>query len=135
MQYQGSYATGIEVNWGKTQILTVQNGLENGEILASFVDRHQEIHGVTTMGGNLVAPGHIALTTASFTGQAVTYIGSLGGERTLGLEEVARIFTRSGINTLIPENLDQMIWEKLVMAGSDRAHPFHAFRRGGSEKN
>lgn len=89
--------------------LTLQNGLGNLETIAGIIGRDRAIAGVVSHGANMIAPGHIR-----HAGKGPVYIEK--SDRHIGLlTELTEIFTKAGIETHLSENLDSLIWGKLVV--------------------
>lgn len=94
-------------------VLTLQNGLGNIEAIAAEVPEEQILAGVSYTGGTLLGPGHVRMG-----GLGQTHIGELGGKMTPRLLALAQIFERSGLPAVISENIQGLIWTKvLVNAG------------------
>lgn len=92
----------------ETKVITLQNGLGNVEAISDIVPAGQILAGVTSHGAMLLRPGVIR-----HNGGAKTYIGSLTGEK----EEtgnIAQILTHAGMETFVSDDMDGVIWTKLV---------------------
>jgi 2-dehydropantoate 2-reductase len=89
--------------------LTLQNGLGNLEQLAAAVGSERAVLGVTTQGATVVAAGRVREG-----GRGVT---TLGWSAPLAhwLEEVADLFERAGFTTRVTDDLDGLVWGKLVV--------------------
>jgi 2-dehydropantoate 2-reductase len=85
--------------------VTLQNGLGNGEILASVLGEGRVAQGVTTTGASLIAPG----------------VTRVGGEGLVSVETHPRlgalveIFTEAGFQTEVVSSAQSLIWSKLVI--------------------
>ncbi len=85
--------------------LTLQNGLGNGEILASVLGAERVAQGVTTTGASLVAPG----------------VARVGGEGLVSIEThprlgaLAALLTEAGFQTEVVPSAQSLIWSKLVI--------------------
>ncbi|QTA88521.1 ketopantoate reductase family protein [Desulfonema magnum] len=89
--------------------ITLQNGLGNLEVIANIVGKERAIAGVTSHGATLVEPGHIR-----HAGEGPTYIGSIS-HLSQSLNRIAETFQAGGINVSVSENLDSLIWGKLII--------------------
>ena len=89
--------------------LTLQNGLGNLEMISEVLGRERSVAGVTSHGGTLVGPGHVR-----HAGEGPTYIAD-DPRNSLALKRIAKTFDAAGILTSLAENLDTLIWGKLVI--------------------
>lgn len=89
--------------------LTLQNGLGNLDIIADIVGKDRAVAGVTSHGATLTGPGHVR-----HAGQGPTHMAS-SPHNARFLEQVAEIFKSAGIDVSLSENLDSLIWGKLVI--------------------
>lgn len=94
-------------------VLTLQNGLGNIEAIAAHVPKHQIVAGASYTGVTLLGPELVRLG-----GYGPTLLGELSGKVTPRLLALAQIFERSGLRGQISENIQGVIWSKvLVNAG------------------
>lgn len=91
-------------------VLTLQNGLGNPETIAEFVPEKQIIAGVTAHGSTLEAPGHII-----HAGVGSTSIGRYFGENDPTVEHIADAFSRAGIDTEVTDDIQDAVWEKVLV--------------------
>lgn len=89
--------------------LTLQNGLGNLERLAAAVGADRAAAGVTAQAATLLAPGHIRHAGC---GPTVLGIG-LGQAERLGA--VADLFNRAGIDTRLADDVEALLWSKLIV--------------------
>lgn len=92
--------------------LTLQNGLGNLEAMAAVVGPTRLLAGVTFVGATRTVEGEVI-----FAGQGPTVIGVPAGSA-VSLEEaeqVARVFRRAGLECQVREDIEAMLWEKLVV--------------------
>lgn len=99
--------------------LTLQNGLGNADVVAEVIGPERTLAGVTAHGGTVLGPGRVR-----HAGVGETHIARVGtGSSTAGgkdsgavdPETVAELFSRAGISTAVTEDLDGLIWGKLVV--------------------
>ena len=88
-----------------TVILTLQNGLGNYEILSKYLNKKTIISGITSESSTLVKSGEII-----HTGKGDTII-----EKSDFSGQVADIFNRCGLKTVLSSKIESVIWSKLVL--------------------
>ena len=93
-----------------TMVLTLQNGLGNAEQIAAVVGADRVVVGTTAMGAIMYGPGHIV-----DGGKGVTHIGKFTGSATRRLYEIAAVFSRSGVYTIVDANVEALRWAKLTI--------------------
>ncbi len=93
----------------KTLFATLQNGLGNVETLKEILGENRVIGGVTSEGATSLDTGKIR-----HAGMGSTVFGPAGdfGER---LKELVSAFNRSGFSTSSSDNVDKLIWSKLII--------------------
>jgi len=93
-----------------TQVLTLQNGVGNVQILEEVLGDERVIGGVTNHGANVVEWGHII-----HAGRGDTIIGR-SDRKTLGpIRNVARILSKAGFPTKVSKDIKSIIWSKLII--------------------
>ncbi len=90
-------------------VLTLQNGLGNVEHLEEALGRHRVIGGITAEGATLLGPGHIR-----HAGRGDTLIGTHGDGRAW-LPRIEGAFREAGFETRSVEDVDSVIWGKLIV--------------------
>ncbi|CVK19112.1 MULTISPECIES: ketopantoate reductase family protein [Sporomusa] len=93
-----------------TIVLTVQNGVGNVETLSAVLGAGRIIAGTTAFGCTVLGPGRIK---PSETGSIS--IGELDGRITPRLERVVAAFTKAGVEMHTSQNVDSLIWTKLLV--------------------
>ncbi|MBW1721777.1 MAG: 2-dehydropantoate 2-reductase [Deltaproteobacteria bacterium] len=93
----------------ESRILTLQNGLGNVEILEEIFGKDRVLGGVTAEGATVLAPGHIR-----HAGRGETLIGPRSGEGN-PVEEIVSAFNRAGFKSRSIENVQDLIWGKLII--------------------
>ena len=92
------------------QILTIQNGLGAAERLASHFPARQIMLGVADgFGASMVGPGH-----AQHTAMKLIRLGCVGGGVDAHMEQVARTWQSAGFDVECFDDIDRLIWEKLL---------------------
>lgn len=94
---------------GNTQILTLQNGLGNEELLADLFGAERIVGGVAFLCSNRGEPGHV-----HHLGAGKIIIGEYQPCDKHRLEFIAAAFTSAGIDCKTSGDLKKVRWEKLV---------------------
>jgi 2-dehydropantoate 2-reductase len=89
--------------------LTLQNGLGNLEAIAGVLGPEHAIQGVTAHGATLVGPGQVR-----HAGHGMTYIASRPSVQRQ-LDQVIMLFKQAGFETEASDNLDALLWGKLIV--------------------
>jgi 2-dehydropantoate 2-reductase len=94
-----------------TLVLTLQNGLDNIESLLAHVPADRLLAGTTTLGTELLGPGHIRAL-----GSGDTAFGPLPGEASAaeGAERVRAALSGAGISARVAPNALELIWAKVA---------------------
>jgi len=110
-----SYQTAQAASWAAPMLkpdglaLTMQNGLGNLEVMAAVLGAERCVQGVTSHGATLLGPGQVR-----HAGAAATYLAtrpSIAGR----VQSIAELFTRAGFETHLSDNLDGLLWGKLII--------------------
>ena len=88
----------------ETAVVTLQNGLNHVDRIATWVPRERILGGATTFGAEVLGPGHVRLA-----GRGVNRLG--GTDRTAA-ERVAEIFEAAGLTTEVVDDPEAHIWHK-----------------------
>lgn len=94
-------------------IISLQNGVDNEEILSTHLDKTHIIAGLTRkIGAHIVSP---AVITA--TGTAETILGAIEPTKSNEsfLNELKEVFNDAKIPTQISENINVELWKKLII--------------------
>ncbi len=95
----------------KTVVQTIQNGLGSAEKAAAILGENRVAVGVVGgFGASIRAPGH-----AHHNGMEMIRFGAYRDLPVADLEASAEIWRSSGFKVAIFEDLQQMVWEKLIM--------------------
>jgi 2-dehydropantoate 2-reductase len=103
-----------------TLVLTLQNGLDNIETLLAHVPAARLLAGTTTLGTELVGPGHIRALGSGDTafgplpGEATAGEASAGELTTRGAERVRAALAAAGISARVAPNALELIWAKVA---------------------
>ncbi|MCE5261970.1 MAG: 2-dehydropantoate 2-reductase [Deltaproteobacteria bacterium] len=93
-----------------TIFLTLQNGIGNWERIAEIVGRRATLAGSTSQGATLVGSGRVR-----HGGNGPTFIGEPGespGER---VHDLLSLFRQAGLAAEPSEDVQKLIWEKLIV--------------------
>jgi len=93
----------------KTLLLTLQNGLGNEELLAEQWGAERVLGGLCFVCLNRVAPG-----VTEYYGHGTLSLGEFGRAPMERTEAIGAIFSESGVETHVVENLITERWRKLV---------------------
>ena len=94
-----------------TVVQTIQNGLGSAERVAPIVGADRLAVGVVGgFGASLRAPGHV-----HHHGMEMVRFGAYAGLPRAALQAAAAIWESAGFRVLLFDDLDRMIWEKLIM--------------------
>jgi 2-dehydropantoate 2-reductase len=97
-----------------TAVITVQNGLDNVEAIASVVGSRAVLAGVVYVALQLAGPGVVVRTG----GEGKIVFGELGGALTERAQRIAAAFQQSGMPNQVSTDIDRVLWEKfLFIAG------------------
>lgn len=93
-----------------TQVVSLQNGWGNADIIAEYVDPERIVVGVTYEGATLVEPGRV-----SNLGHGPTHLGPfLDGAPTEGAQVVADTMRRGGFECHVSSKVRTDVWRKLI---------------------
>lgn len=93
-----------------TEVLTLQNGIGNIEVIGEAVGLDKVIAGVTSQAATLLGIGHIR-----HAGKGETVIGRIDGKTPVELRYVREIFNKAGLDTKISRDIKSLLWSKLVI--------------------
>jgi len=91
-------------------VLSMQNGMGNVEILSNIFGEDKVIAGSTSQGANLREFNFV-----NHAGRGETLIGEISGERSDRVNRIAAMFTNSGIPAMATENVNGLLWTKLII--------------------
>lgn len=93
-----------------TNILTLQNGIGNVQVLNDNFGQDRVIAGITNHGATLLGIGHVR-----HAGKGDTIIGKQDGRLLGAVRDVAALLTRAGFETKVTRDIESAIWSKLVI--------------------
>lgn len=92
-----------------TLVLTLQNGLGNIEVLRSYVPESRLLAGTTTLGTELLGPGHIRAL-----GSGETVLGALGPGSAHHAERTVHALSAAGLPARVADDTLGVIWAKVA---------------------
>lgn len=93
-----------------TIVLTIQNGLGSPDNVARILGKERVIVGVVAgFGASIKGPGH-----AHHHGMELVRLGEMNGPITPRVEDVAQVWCHAGFTVKTFDDIDQLIWEKLI---------------------
>lgn len=95
-----------------TVIVTLQNGLGNAQVVREVFPAQQVLYGLTTLTGDMLAPGVIAPRS---TTAGVTDVWTLDPSERAPVEAFVALLNRGGIAARVMPDIDRSIWKKLVV--------------------
>jgi len=93
-----------------TLFLTLQNGIGNWEKIAAMVGEQAVLVGSTAQGATLVEPGRIR-----HGGNGATFMGEFVKPVSERVREVVEIFRQAGLEAHASDQMQRLIWEKLLI--------------------
>lgn len=100
----------VECCDSSTLFLTLQNGIGNWEQIADVVGKKSVLVGITAQGGTLLGPGRVR-----HGGNGSTFIGEIEGLPTERVNRLVKLFIDADLQTYAGEQMEQLIWEKLLI--------------------
>lgn len=94
----------------QTAVVTLQNGIGNVETLSRCFAGRIVLAGTTAHGATLLGPGHVR-----HAGTGDTAIGCVHPEGRRSAERLCDIFEAAGITVRIADDLQSLLWEKLLV--------------------
>jgi 2-dehydropantoate 2-reductase len=93
-----------------TILLTLQNGSGNIDAISRIVGKEKVMGGTTSQGATVLGLGHIR-----HAGRGETTIGELDGSLSSRVKSISNIFNSAGIDTRITDDVEGLIWSKLLI--------------------
>jgi len=94
----------------ETPVLSIQNGLGGPDTAANILGRERVMVGVVGgFGASMKAPGH-----AHHNGWELVRLGEFGGPITPRLKNVEAVWSGAGFRVKVFDDIDQLVWEKLI---------------------
>jgi 2-dehydropantoate 2-reductase len=94
----------------ETPVLSIQNGLGGPDTAASILGKERVMVGVVGgFGASMRGPGH-----AHHNGMELVRLGEFGGPITPRLKQVEALWRASGFRVKLFDDIDQLVWEKLL---------------------
>ncbi|MDA1279584.1 MAG: 2-dehydropantoate 2-reductase [Chloroflexi bacterium] len=97
-----------------TNILTIQNGVTSGSVIAGSYGWDHVLQGATYIESGIAGPGHIHQSGST----AMIEFGENDGTSTERTEAIRKLFDRPGIQVKVSNNIVDTLWSKMVSVGS-----------------
>jgi len=110
-----AHATGQASQWASGFLasdglaLTLQNGVGNAETMAEVLGEERVVAGVTSHGATLLGPGRVR--HAGFGPTHIAARPEIAGK----LADVAAVFEQAGFEVHLSDDLDSLVWGKLIV--------------------
>ena len=110
-----AHATGQASQWASGFLasdglaLTLQNGVGNAETMAEVLGAGRVVAGVTSHGATLLGPGRVR--HAGFGPTHIAARSEIAGK----LADVAAVFEQAGFEVHLSDDLDSLVWGKLII--------------------
>ncbi len=101
-----------------TFVVSAQNGLGNGRRIADVVPAAQVWEGTTTIGATMVRPGVVDASGTVTHGSSLTQFGAPAGVPISTGDPIAALFEAAGLHAELLEDVGEVVWTKLCMAGT-----------------
>jgi len=111
-----SYDTKVAVLHAKpligenTQVITLQNGIGNIEIISEVVGAEKVIGGVTHLGATLLDIGKV-----KHAGRGETIIGRIDGRIPVSMRSIREMFNKANLELRISRDIKGLLWSKLII--------------------
>jgi 2-dehydropantoate 2-reductase len=93
-----------------TNILSLQNGIGNMQLIADMFGPDKTICGITSHGATLISSGRVR-----HAGKGDTIIGRPDGKIFRGLLNISNVLSEAGIASKTSKDINSVLWSKLVI--------------------
>lgn len=100
----------LPLTGSKTVWLTLQNGLGNIERMGKIAGKDRMVGGITYQGATVLEVGRIR-----HAGCGKTVIGEIDSQESERIKSISDIFNQAGIDTEISDNIEGVLWGKLLI--------------------
>ena len=97
-----------------TSILTIQNGVTSGSIIAEYYGWEHVLQGATYIESGIAGVGHIHQSGST----ARIEFGEKDGSNTERTKAILNLLDREGIQAVVSSNMVDALWNKMVMVGA-----------------
>ncbi|CAM4244786.1 ketopantoate reductase family protein [Kerstersia similis] len=98
-----------------TQVISLQNGLGNIEVMRELLAPDQIVQGFSTLTSDLDGPGHIHVTCDL---NLHTAMWPLNQQPDARLQTLCELMNQSGLHTIISDQVEREVWMKLLVNAS-----------------
>lgn len=109
-QTEGAVRDSMPVIGPHTRVLSMQNGIGNTDVIAGILGPERVLCGITYHSIQHTGPNRIRYRPGIKPIQIAPYDGRVTPE----VEAIGAVFQRAGLNTDVVENIDHVIWQKLL---------------------
>ena len=110
MHVESAAQASRELIGAETTVLSIQNGLGGPDTAAKILGKDRVLVGVVGgFGASIKAPGH-----AHHNGWELVRLGEYSGPITPRLQNVAKVWESGGFRVKCFDDIDQLVWEKLI---------------------
>ena len=110
-------------------LITLQNGIGHLKMLTSVKSSPAIVLGVTALGANLAAPGHVIHAGSGLT--RIGFLKSAGFGTSLQLAQICNLLNACGMETAIVDGILDYVWSKLLInAGINALTAIHRCPNG-----
>jgi 2-dehydropantoate 2-reductase len=100
---------------GDFKVVSMQNGIDNEEYLATFFPKERVLRFVINFAGNIISPGIVKETFF----HKPNYVGCLcGQEDCIYAKELADLMTDAGLDTEPTMNIKKLAWRKTILVAA-----------------
>jgi 2-dehydropantoate 2-reductase len=103
----------VKLSHSESLLITLQNGIGHLEILKAIKGPSAVVLGVTALGANLAATGHVRHAGSGLT--RIGFLKSASFARSLHLAKVCNLLNECGMETAIVDDILDYVWAKLLI--------------------
>jgi 2-dehydropantoate 2-reductase len=98
-------------------VVTLQNGIGNDRLLAGILGGDRVVQGSTTVGAQVLGPGHIAIVPGTLQGSSLTSLGCPPSPAAAAAtRSLAGALEAAGLPAEVLDDVRAVVWRKLAMA-------------------
>jgi 2-dehydropantoate 2-reductase len=110
MDVEGAAVSAKPLLGPNTVVLPIQNGLGSADRIATILGQERVAIGVVGgFGASIVGPGHV-----HHNGWELVRLGERHGPPTERIRRIAKTWADAGFRVQVYEDVDQLVWEKLI---------------------
>ncbi len=109
-QTRGAVESVLPLLGPNSLVLSMQNGLGNTEVMTEMIGSHRVLCGITYHSMQHVGPNRLRFRAGIKPIQIAPHDGNV----TPQIKQIGEVFRRAGLDTNVVENIDNVIWQKLL---------------------